>query len=158
MSANRRLGWTLLLAAPWAATVHPSNTLAADAAPLPATARVRVVGTRVLSEGLVCRLFSGLLTNETATFDVTLQWTSDGVSVASGEFSCKLRGKTQILGADACRFNVGGGEAKTAIACPADALSGVRDGDGIALNAKACRGVALGCDLAADLQLSVVPK
>jgi hypothetical protein len=133
-----------------------ASSVRADAEPKSAHGRATVTDVRT---SFICSfLKSGK--GQTAEFDAKLVWLENGAQVTSqnGEFSCKLTGNQALSGGDACRFTVGGGTARTKVECPAAKVKGKRDGNALRLTALSCSGVAFGCNVEADLDVSITPK
>jgi len=89
-----------------------------------------------------------------------LEWRDDGanVSSATGGFACALQGTTDLSAAQPCNIVLGGGIARAAVSCPAENVTGRRDGDVLRVTTQMCHGVILGCEVSVDATVVVTPR
>jgi len=76
------------------------------------------------------------------------------LSSTGGDMSCEVPGTARASGY--CRFTVGGGQARTTVTCPGRGLRAARADKLLQVTAEQCRAAALGCDLVANLEITVV--
>jgi hypothetical protein len=134
-------------------------TLEAAADPSDSTAavgRVTVTAVRTAPKCSVLRTAVG----QSATFPAVLEWRDDGANVSSstGNFACALQGTTDLSASESCNIVVGGGLARVAVSCPAEKVSGRRDGDVLRVTTQMCHGVILGCEVGVDATVVVTPR
>jgi len=97
---------------------------------------------------------------QSATFPAVLEWRDDGASVSSstGSFACSLQGATDLSASEPCNIVMGSGLARVAMSCPAEKVSGRRDGDVLRVTTEMCHGVILGCEVSVDATVVVTPR
>jgi len=92
------------------------------------------------------------------SLEVRLRTGSLTLSSPGGEMSCDLPEKAGGSATGQCRFNVGGGHARTTVTCPGNGLMSARAEKLIHVTAERCRAVALGCALVASLDVTIVMR
>jgi hypothetical protein len=139
--------------------VSLGSSVGAAGDPSDATAAVGRVTVRAVRTAPNCSFLRAAV-GQSATFPAVLEWRDDGANVSSstGNFACALQGTTDLSASEACNIVVGGGIARTAMSCPAEKVSGKRDGDVLRLTTEMCRGAILGCEVSVDATVVVTPR
>jgi len=139
--------------------VSLGSTVEAAADPSDATAAVGNVTVRAVRTTPKCSSLRAAV-GQSATFPAVLEWRDDGadVSSATGGFACALQGTTDLSAAQPCNIVFGGGIARAAVSCPAEKVSGRRDGDVLRVTTQMCQGVILGCEVSVDATVVVAPR
>jgi len=134
-------------------------TVEAAADPKDSTAAVGRVTVRAVRTAPNCA-FLRAAAGRSATFPAVLEWRDDGANVSSstGDFACALQGTTDLSASEPCNIVVGGGIARAAMSCPAEKVSGKRDGDVLRVTTQMCHGVILGCEVGVDATVVVTPR
>jgi len=155
----RRMDRRASLGIVFGVAVSLGSTTEAAAGPSDSTSAVGTVTVRALRTAPKCSALRTAV-GQSATFPAVLEWRDDGATVSSstGSFSCALHGTTELSASEPCNIVVGGGLARVAVSCPAENVSGRRDGDVLRVTAGMCHGVILGCEASVDATVLVAPR
>jgi hypothetical protein len=139
--------------------VSPGLTVEAAADPSDSTAAVGRVTVRVVRTAPNCS-FLRAAAGRSATFPAVLKWRDAGANVSSttGDFACALQGTTDFSASEACNIVVGGGIVRATVTCPAEKVSGKRDGDVLRVTTEMCQGAILGCEVSVDATVVITPR
>jgi hypothetical protein len=131
----------------------------ATADPTDGNAAIGIVTVRAVRTAPKCS-FLRTAQGRSATFPAVLEWRDDGANVSSttGIFACALQGTTDLSASAPCNIVVGGGIARAAVSCPAENVSGKRDGDVLRVTTEMCHGVVLGCEVSVDATVVITPR
>jgi hypothetical protein len=143
----------------FAVAVSLGSTMEAAADPSDATSAVGTVTVRAVRTAPKCSVLRTAV-GRSATFPAVLEWRDDGANVSSstGNFACALQGTTDLSAPESCNIVVGGGLARVAVSCPAEKVTGRRDGDVLRVTTEMCHGAILGCEVSVDATVVITPR